>query len=46
MEIYLPFNCNEFFIITANSYLEHLKWSNLGSEFSSSDSYDLKYYDS
>lgn len=44
MQIYLPFNNNEFASITANSYLEHLEWSDLGGEFSGSDSHDLKYY--
>lgn len=44
MQTYLPFNSNEFTEITADSYLEHLKWRNVGGRFSGSDSYDLKYF--
>lgn len=43
MKINLPFDPNEFTNVAANSYLEHLKWNSLGSEFSSSDSHELKY---
>lgn len=32
MQIYLPFNNNVFTGITANGYLEHLKWRNLSGE--------------
>lgn len=32
MQIYLPFNNNVFTGITANGYLEHLKWRNLNGE--------------
>lgn len=44
MQIYLPFDSNEFSSITANSYLEHLKQRKLGDELSGSDSQDLNYY--